>query len=336
MKKKTIYWILALLIIGGAVIYFYNKNKKEEPKNDSNTVQEEKKETEEEKKEEPKKDTPTKVTSNRDFSSYSSNSQTVGEDSESKYTIESISDSSKDGYHEISFKLSSEGEDYPFVTASYVSAAGVIRVKLNNIEKDSAGIAHQSSKAVNVDGISKIYRNISNIQDEEIYDIGIAPTVFKLVSEKEEDGKWNVLLLVKYTEKEESTSENDLGSTEFSSKEQSISGVGESEKASVTSYTYGTAGGVVKFVWNVTADGNSPIPSVKAGYDESGKLVVEFSSLVLDRVALAKEIVLNSRIKLVASRTGSTSTYVFEGVSKDTEFKLSASTNPNQVSIEIK
>lgn len=346
MKKKTIYIIILLLIITGLVWYITSKKKDEGGEKQEPTISKEEKKDdtgkEEEdnvKKDDTKKETTTKPSSTgkTDFSGYSSDAQSVGESSDdSKYTIESVSDSSKDGYHEFVFKLSStdDDDDMPLVNASYVSSAGVIRVKFHNIEKDSTGIARQSSKAVNVDGISKIYRNVSGVEGEEIYDIGIAPTVFKLVGEEDGEGEWSITLLVKYVEQEESSSV-DMGSEDFSKEDQSITGAGVDEKASVTSYTYGSAGGVLKFVWNVTAEGSTPIPSVKAGYDDD-KLVVEFAGLVLDRVASAKEITLGRGIKLVASRSGNVSTYTFEGVEKDTEFKLSASTSPNQVFIEIK
>lgn len=353
MKKETKYFVIVLVIIAGVLVYIFSQTDKKDSNEEKNentetVVEEDEKEEEEqesdntnvndnsgeEKKEE---DTTTTDKGSTDFSKYTAEAQTVGEDSDSQYTIKSVSDTAKNGYHEISFLLSSEDGKEPFVNASYIPEAGVIRVQLNNIASDKTGIGYQSSKTIGVDGISKIYRNVSNIEDEEIYDIGVKPTVFKLESRKNSDNTWSVLINVKYTEENDSSNvEIDTGSKEFSNKEQKIAGVGSDKNASVTSFTYGYEGEILKFVWNVTSNGSSPIPSVKASYDESGKLTVTFDSLSSDRVASTGEIPLTSTVKLKASREGETSVYVFEGVEKDTEFRLSAGTNPNQVSIEIK
>ncbi len=347
MKKGTKYFIILLLIIAGILFYIFSQTEQEDENENKNenteiTQQEEQKtdnsevESEEESKEENKEDEEDEERAT-DFSEYTTETQTVGEDSDSKYTIESISDTAKDGYHEISFLLSSEEGKEPFVNASYISESGVIRVQLNNIANDKTGIKYQSSKTIDVDGISKIYRNVSNVEDEEIYDIGVKPTTFKLETKKNSDNTWNVLINIKYTEENESSNEKiDTGSKEFSSDEQKISGVGSDENASITSFTYGYEDGILKFVWNVTSNGSSPIPSVKASYDDSGKLVVTFDSLFSDRVVNTEEIPLTSTVKLKPSRQGETSVYVFEGIDAKTEFRLSAGTNPNQVIIEIK
>ena len=348
MKKGTKYLIIVLVIIAGILVYIFTqtgeKGGNEEKNENTEIVQEEEQEndnadtnnnshTSEKKNEE-------SITADKDasdFSKYSAETQTIGQDSDSKYTIESVSDTAKDGYHEISFLLSSEDGEEPFVNASYISEAGVIRIQLNNIANDQTGIGYQSSKTIDVDGISKIYRNVSNIEDEEIYDIGVKPTIFKLESRKNSDNTWSVLVNVKYTEENESSNEAiDTGSKEFSKEEQKIVGVGSDKNASITSFTYGYEGEILKFVWNVTSDGSSPIPSVKASYDDSGKLTVTFDSLSSDRVVSTEEISLTNTVKLKSSRKGETSIYVFEGIDNETEFRLSAGTNPNQVSIEIK
>lgn len=351
MKKETKYFIVVLVIIAGVLGYIFSQTeKKNNEEEDGNTeIQQEQNENKEEEQEsedtntdsnntkEEEKEENTTNESTIDFSKYTAEAQTVGEDSESKYVIEGVSNTAKNGYHEVSFLLSSEDGKEPFVNASYISGAGVIRVQLNNITEDKTGIAYQSSKNIGVDGISKIYRNVSSVQDEEIYDIGVKPTVFRLESKKNPDGTWNVLVNIKYTSDTKTTDEDiDTGSKEFSKEEQKISGVGSDKNAAITSYTFGYESGILKFVWNVTSNGSSPIPSVKASYDDSGKLTVTFESLSSDKVASIGEIPLSTTIKLQSLRQGETSVYVFDGVKDGTEFRLSAGTNPNQVSIEIK
>lgn len=347
MKKQTIYILLLVVAVGAFAVYiFMRPDENIDTNNDANKeteneeTQEESEDVENDEDEEVSDDVEeTEEERDTDLSEYSSDSQTVGEDSESAFTIESISNSSKDGYHEIRFVLTSDSSDEPYVNASYNKSSGVIRVQLNNIAEDNSGIAHQDEESINLKGVTKIYRNISSIQDEEIYDIGLSSeTVFKLSSNNQGTGEWNIVLQVKYPGDTNTTTEEiNLGSETFSTGEQNITGVGVEKNASITSYTYSRNNGILKFVWNVTADGDSPIPLVSAKYDEEGILQVVFGSLVMDRVGgSSSTISLYDGISLVATRSGDSTTYVFDGVEEGTEFKLSASTSPNQVIMEVK
>lgn len=91
MKKKAI-WIILVLLVLGVVVFFVLRNTKEKDES-----KDEDKETVVEQEEE--KDTKYEYTGDTDFSSYSTKTQTVGEDSESKYSILGVKDSEEDGYH---------------------------------------------------------------------------------------------------------------------------------------------------------------------------------------------------------------------------------------------
>lgn len=335
-KGKKIFIILLLLLIAVSSIFYFKRSRQgkesvSESKRDSRTVDSKKDSPKTEKKE----DT-SKKDDGRSLSGFSSNSQSVGSKSEDTFVIKSIKNEDKGEYHEIIFVM--EGKSEPFVEASYLSSSNSIRVKLNQIEKDLGGIAHQSSRNIDIKGVKKIYRGVSSIEDEEIYDIGVSSsTLFRLESKKVDGDIWNISLLVKYLGDlvSDSSKESNLGSKDFSKDSQIITGVGSDKNASVTSYTFSRSDNVLKFVWSVTANGDNPMPSVEGGYKD-GKLVVEFADLISDRVSGVGSVDLSSSVKILTERVGKKSVYTFEGVAIDTEFRLSGSFAPNQVSLEIK
>jgi hypothetical protein len=324
MKKKLV-WTLILLLIVGGLIFFITRKPDEQVEEEQEIVKEEEKEEEEVEEE----------LETGDFSGFSTERQVLGEESEAVFTLEKVLDESKNGFHEFVFTLSSEDEDEPYVTASFMSSSGAIRVDFQGIGKDSSGIGYQQERSINKNGVLRIYHNVSGQSDQELYDIGVTKeTPFKLFSEELETGKWNVVLQVKYPG--ESDVEVDLGSEEFSKGEQSIDGVGSEKNAAITSYTYGRPSGLMKLVWNVSADGDNPIPNVTASYNEKKELVVVFGSLVLDRVAsFTKSMALPSSITGTVERSGEKSTYIFSGMG-EREYKISASLSPNQVILEIR
>ena len=246
------------------------------------------------------------------------------------FNIESITDESKTGYHRFSFNLSTAGTDDPYVTAKYNSSTGVIRVELNSIDSDKSGIGYQKDRAINKEGIIRLYHAVTSTADKEIYDIGLAKsTIFKLYKQSG-DGQLKVILDVKYPG--EVTSTIDLGSTEFSTDLQDISGIAN---ATIKSYSYSSSGGILKFVWSVTAEGENPIPSVTGEYLDDNTLSIKFTSLTLDRVVnAASSLTLPTGITIDSSKEGSASIYNFIVDSKK-EYKLSATTSPNQVILEI-
>lgn len=336
MKKSVIYIILLLLVVGGLTAYILSRNKgTEEGKvEDDRQVQEEvKKDDKEEKKVEKKEEkTPTVV---GDFSKFSTSRQEIGDlVSEDKITIEKIVDKAEEGYHEFIFTVS--GSDTPVVSAEYRADAGAIKLVFTNVEEDKGGIPYQGERVINKEGITRLYRNVSGDESKSYYNIGLLEsTSFRLWDRVGTNNKHEVVLDVKYPGEKEIS--GDLGSTEFSTGEQSITGVGAEKNASIVSYGYSVSGGVLKFVLDVSADGDSPIPSAKAKYDSNGDLVVEFESLKLDRVGgSSKSYNLPLGITLNTLRVGSSTTYTFTNLGDSSSYKLSASLSPNQVVIEIK
>ncbi|HOR06138.1 MAG TPA: hypothetical protein PLR67_02075 [Candidatus Dojkabacteria bacterium] len=323
--KKIIFIIVILLLLGAGAYFIFKKPKVEDTNNTDTTIEEEQDtETKEEEKEE------LIIQDEEDFTGFSDDDQVIGATTEDLFNIESITDESKTGYHRFSFNLSTTGTDDPYVTAKYNSSTGVIRVELNSIDSDKSGIGYQKDRAINKEGIIRLYHAVTSTADKEIYDIGLAKsTIFKLYKQSG-DGQLKVILDVKYPG--EVTSTIDLGSTEFSTELQDISGIAN---ATIKSYSYSSSGGILKFVWSVTAEGENPIPSVTGEYLDDNTLSIKFTSLTLDRVVnAASSLTLPTGITIDSSKEGSASIYNFIVGSKK-EYKLSATTSPNQVILEI-
>ena len=323
--KKIIFIIVILLLLGAGAYFIFKKPRVEDTNNTDTTVEEEQDtETKEEEKEE------VIIQDEEDFTGFSDDEQVIGVATEDLFNIESITDESKTGYHRFSFNLSTTGTDDPYVTAKYNSSTGVIRVELNSIDSDKSGIGYQKDRAINKEGIIRLYHAVTSTADKEIYDIGLAKsTIFKLYKQSG-DGQLKVILDVKYPG--EVTSTIDLGSTEFSTDLQDISGIAN---ATIKSYSYSSSGGILKFVWSVTAEGENPIPSVTGEYLDDNTLSIKFTSLTLDRVVnAASSLTLPTGITIDSSKEGSASIYNFIVGSKK-EYKLSATTSPNQVILEI-
>jgi hypothetical protein len=344
---KKIIWFLVLPLAVGVGIYFIFFNKKADKSNidsnsDTNQTQTETTNTEKENTTEDETKTTDTTKDDEDeeevttLTGFSINDQTEGVVSASKFTITEVTNTSRTGYHEFVFSLSSTGTDDPYVVATYKSDLGVIRIDLNQIEKDSSGIGYQKAVAINKEGISQLYHNVSSDQTEEIYDIGVSKsTAFKITTAKMSDG-WDVIVGVQYPGVV-STSGLDLGSTEFSKLAQDITGVGADKGASLLSYTYGSTSGVLKFVWNVSSTDANPLPTVNAAFDVEHKLVITFDSIKTDKVYLAVDgISLPGNLAMQTERATNKSIYTISGFSADPDYKLSAGISPNQVIVEIK
>jgi len=271
--------------------------------------------------------------SDTDFSKFSRDEQTVGEENENEYSLLSLTDEELAGYHRFTFVIQGKDgvENLPYIVVDYRSTLGSIRVDLNGITSDSSGIAYQGSRSINTEGITRIYHNISNDQTEELYDIGVSEsTPFSLSSNEVSAGKWNIVLDVKYPG--ESDLDIELGSTDFSTEAQAIVGAISSDGAAVTGYSFSVSGGQLVFIWTVTGSASKPIPSVSAELGGDGILDIVFESVLSDKVSSAvDDIELPSGIGF----TYSDGAYHFE-VGADSEFKLSASTSPNQVELTVK
>ena len=338
MKRKQFKNIFLLLILGGSVVFLtgctskeasdyddskvkiVDLNEDEEDDNSSDETEDTSDETEDDSSDE-----------SADYSNFSRDQQMVGEENENEYSLLSLTDEELTGYHRFTFVMEAKenATELPYIDVEYKSSLGSIRVDLNGTS-DASGIAYQGSRSINKEGITRIYHNISSDQTEELYDIGVSEsTPFYLHYEEISEGKWNVILDVKYPG--ESDLDIDLGSTDLSGEKQSIAGSTADDGAAVTGYSYSMSGSRLVFVWTVTGSSSKPIPSVSAELREDGILDVEFESLSYDKVSgTVDSIELPGQIGL----TYSNGAYHFE-VSADDEFKLSASTSPNQVELTI-
>jgi hypothetical protein len=334
MNKRFIWTVIILLALGTGIFFLTRRTKEEGSKDTQEAVDEvEREEGKTDEEEQPKYE----YTGETDFSTFTTDTQTLGEESEVEFSIESLIETSKDGYHEFIFTLKTEDEEgQPYVVSSFISNMSVVRVDFQGISKDSTGIGYQQEKLIEKDGVTKIYHNISAQQDQELYDIGVTrSTPFELTSEEISQGEWNVTLKVKYPG--ERTVEIDMGSTEFSTEDQTIEGISATENASITSYTYGSSSGIMKLVWSVGGQGDNPIPSVIASYNDDDELIVTFESLSVDRVSnISETMTLPFGITATPERTEQTSVYTFSGMDGRAEFRLSALLSPNQVILEIK
>lgn len=340
MKKKRTLTFLLLIAVGVAIFLLVRKPKEDVEVDENEDIQvEEVKETEKEVAEEEEESEPEaeyEYMGDTDFTEFSSDMQVLGEETEAKFAIEELEDVSRDGFHQFTFTLTTEDEEEPFVTASYLSNIGVVRVDFQGINGDSTGIGYQQEREIGKEGVLKIYHNISADADQELYDIGVSrATIFYLTSEQIEEGKWYVILQVKYPGAADV--DVDLGSEDFSKDDQGIVGVTAEEGATISAYTYSSGTGLLKLVWTVTSQVDNPIPSVSATYNEDDELVVTFDSLATDRVAaFGDTLTLPSSIIAEVERVEDSSVYTFTGLDEVREYKLSASLSPNQVILEIR
>lgn len=335
MKKKYLGIFLVLLVVGAGIYYVVKSDLlKTDEESDQENIEivdlDEEEDTDTEDIEEEEEDTDAEEA---DFSDFSEEIQSTGEENdEVEYSLSSIKDESLNGYHKFTFAMSSssEGASVPYVVVEYKSSLGSIRVDLNQTTSDTSGIAYQGSRKIDVEGISRIYHNISSDNTEELYDIGVSEsTPFYVYSEEISENSWNIIVEVKYPG--ESDLDIDLGSTEMSSEPQSIEGSTSDDGAAVTGYSYSVSGGKLIFVWTVTGSSSKPIPFVSAELGDDGILDVAFKSLSYDKVRTAVDsIELPGGIGFTYSKGA----YHFE-VGSDVEFMLSASTSPNQVELTV-
>jgi hypothetical protein len=272
-----------------------------------------------------------------DFTSWNSSNKSVGTSTNTaEYTLKSITDAKKSGYHRFVFLVqakTSETLEGPYVTAQYKSSLNAIRVDLNGITTDQSGIGYQKSRSIAEQGIVKIYHNVSADQTEELYDIGVlSSTVFKMKTTAGADNTWTIRLDVKYPGGTVSTGVN--GSDTFSKDLQALEGSVYPDNAKISSYSYTTSGGILTFIFNVSGVTSHPTPAATGQY-LSGKLQLEFTGLTSDLIYAG----LNGKtfangISITTSKSGHAYKYVFNGATKD--FKLHADTSPNQVIMEIK
>ena len=274
--------------------------------------------------------------SDSDFTTYSSSKQTVGDSTNTKeYTLKSIVDTAQTGYHNFVFTLDAKATDTtvsPYVTATYSSSLGAIRVVLNGATTDQSGIGYQKSRNIDKDGVIRIYHNVSSNALEELYDLGVSTsTPFKLYVTANGTNSWKVTVDVKYPGG--NTTSESFGSADFSKEMQAIDGGLTPDNAKISAYSYATSGGVLSITFNVSGSTSRPVPSATAQYNSSSKLQLTFPGLVSDGIYTSINNKVIGGITITTTRTGNQSVYTFDGASK--EYRLSATKSPNQILMEI-
>ncbi|MBN1618050.1 hypothetical protein JW887_01755 [Candidatus Dojkabacteria bacterium] len=300
-----------------------------------------------------------KDTGTEDIVDFSMDAQAIGEyDEDVDYDLVSIEDSRVADYHEFEFKFQSSSSKLPLVTASLNSASGYIEVIIKGVSTDNSGIAYQSSRTVNQDGIVNIYHAISSNENESIYNIGIDSDVeFRL---REGDGLsvWLDVIYPDMSNGPDDAADDDSGDFDssgsddeddtdavadpnvFSNNTQTFSTVNSSGDVSLVRYSWAIEGDVLKFVWETSSNSANKIPPVTATYNATNKTVtVKFSNLQKDSICGTDNVIDTELSGISPSMSGSfasgTSTYTFK-LTKETTYKISKSDSPSQVIIEIK
>ena len=345
IMKKQYVWIaiLSIIVLGfGYMIFKPNINinfdflKKDTTTHDESKVSvvdgDEKENDEGVYVEDTKKD---EETSDTNFSDFDNTDKSVGEESENEYSLSGITNTDKGDYHEIVFNITSDqSEVAPYITAKYLATYGVIRVDLNMMMEDTSGISYQGQRDIDIDGVSRIYHNISSDNTEELYDIGLSSSTIFDLELKESSTGWDVVLSVKYPGA--SDADIDLGSTEFSAEDKSIVGVSQDDGARIAGYSYSVSGNTLKFVWTVASTSDNPIPNVESKYNSENILLVTFDSLIEDKVYQAVNgMSLYGGITLETSPVGDGYEYRFFGIGGANDYQLKATTSPNQVELSI-
>ncbi|MEA3356828.1 MAG: hypothetical protein U9Q67_00080 [Patescibacteria group bacterium] len=347
--------VILLLCVGGLVLALrgvFDKDdadgSSEEVAEDSNdnsagvvvgpeTDEEIEDEEEEEEEEEEELETPAEPVS--DFSNFSTIDQTLGQSSDdTEYTLKSMSNSAQAGYHRIQFVLESDETSLPKIDATLVSAGGFIQVKLDHVTNDESGLGYQETEEINKDGVQNIYHDISAVQTEEVYLIGIAGDAEFYLHEGTD--ALSITLDVKYPGAASDSAAEYTDPEGFSSSTQTLSGTNTQGDASLTGYTWSIEASVIKFVWMTEASSENPTPPMSASYDPSAQEVtVTFDELQGD-VVIGPDGEFDAELSDVVSsvsgtRAGTKSTFVFD-LSKDSTFRIYRNLSPNQVVLEVK
>lgn len=274
-----------------------------------------------------------------DLSNFSTNDQTVGSaisGGTRVFDLKTISNSSQSGYHRFVFPIeSSKVSTTPLVTAKYISEQGIIRVTLNSLLTDNSGILFQHETTINKDGVLKIYHSISGQDGLALYDIGISKSTTFLLSSRNLGGnKWEVYLDVKYPGANNSSGGIDLGSTTFSTSKQTITGGTSADGAGLQGYEYNAASGVYTFTLKVAGSSEKPLPSCSAEY-VGGSLVLTFNDVGYSYLNNGYTAGVGSGGTMYVTQSGNQYKLRFDGINNQ-DFKLSGSTNPNVIMIEVK
>jgi hypothetical protein len=269
---------------------------------------------------------------------YSTNAQSVGEDTEEVFTLSEIGIVKGESVMEIEYVFTgddiTEDSSIP-VSATNKSSFGTMEIVVSNVSKDSTGMGFDDSKGVNMEGITRLTKVVSGATNTVKYNLGFIKTPqFHLYEPKVVGDILVVKFSIKYPGGEIST--DDFGTTEFTSEDVSVESSTADNGVRISGYTYSATGGVLRYVYKTSTNTGSPIPSFEGSIAE-GTLTVTFPSISTDVIYSASEggtVSLPGGVTLNITRSGNQSIYEFVGVG--TEYKLYGVTSPNQVIVEVK
>jgi hypothetical protein len=268
---------------------------------------------------------------------YSNSAQSVGEETEELFTLSDIEVNKGSEVLEIEFVLTGDEltEDSTLVTSVVNKGSlGAMEIVLSSIESDGTGMGFDESIAINKDGITRLTKVVSGVQNILKYNLGFTDSLDYYLYEPELSGSNLIVKLsIKYPGGEISTEE--FGTTEFTSEDITVESNTAENGVRISGYTYSVSGGVLRYILKTSTNTGSPIPSFEGSLDE-GVLTVTFPSLNADITysATGGEVSLPSGVTLNISRSSEQSVYEFVGVG--TEYRIYGETSPNQVIIEVK
>jgi len=351
MKKDTLWLIIAIIlllaVVGGLVWIFggFDGSDTEVLDNGSNSEEVIENDNTESEEEEEIGDPNVAENEDEDLDSieidssvtYSSSSQGVGEDSEELFTLSDVDVSKGEDVMEITYTLSSDDitEDSSLpVSAVNKSSLGAMEIVLSNVTSDSTGMKYDQSVDINRDGITRLTKVVSGVENTLKYTLGFTDALEYYLYEPEVSGNSLIVkLTIKYPGGEISTDE--YGTTEFTSDDIIVESSTADEGVRISGYSYSTSSGVLRFIMKTSTNTGSPIPSFESTLAD-GVLTLTFSSLNADVIYSASggEVSLPGGVVLDITRSGNQSIYEFVGVGS--EYRIYGTTSPNQVIVEVK
>ncbi|MDD3474599.1 MAG: hypothetical protein PHP08_01695 [Candidatus Dojkabacteria bacterium] len=268
---------------------------------------------------------------------YSTDSQSVGEETDELFTLTDIEVSKGEDVMEIVYTLSGDSltEDSTLkVVAVNKSSLGAMEIALSGVKSDSTGMSYDQSIDINREGITKLTKVVSGVENTLKYTLGFTDALEYYLYEPELSGSSLIVKLsIKYPGGEISTDE--YGTTEFTSEDISVESSTVDEGVRISGYTYSSSSGVLKFIMKTSSNTGSPIPSFESSLEDA-ILTVVFPSLNADVIYSATEgsVSLPGGVTLDITRSGNQSTYEFIGVGS--EYKIYGTTSPNQITVEVK
>lgn len=268
---------------------------------------------------------------------YTTSSQSVGEDTEVLFTLEDIEVSKGEKVVELEFIFTGDDiDDESSIPVSAVnkSSLGAMEIVISNVESDGTSMSYDESVDINREGITRLTKVVSGESNTLKYNLGFTDALeYHLYEPEVVENSVVVKFSIKYPGGDISSEE--LGVREFTSDDTSVESSTAAQGVRISGYTYSTSGSVIRYILKTSSNTGSPIPSFDASIAD-GTLTVTFPSLNADITYSASDgvVSLPGGVTLNISRSGEQSIYEFVGVGS--EYKIYGETSPNQVVIEVK